>query len=133
VAFLEAYAEIERATGSADVRLQVTLLPGTGCAEVPIRLLQAMAAVVGRAESGLITVRAERQGGELRLEVEGGRLPEAGGEAEARRLLQRWHGISGTATLELRATSAGSVAIARLPWREPQGGLHLDAVGADAA
>jgi LytS/YehU family sensor histidine kinase len=133
VAFLEAYLEVERATGSADVRLQVTLLPGTGHAEVPVRLLQSLAAVVGRADGGVISVRAERRGAELRLEVEGGLPAQAGGEVEARQVLQRWHGTSGAATLELRATSAGSIAIVRLPWHEHRSRHCLDSVGAGAA
>ncbi len=120
VAFLEAYVAIERATGATDVALDVRLAPGTESAVVPVRLLQPMAAIVGRcAARAAISLRAERRGAELQVVVQGGVGMGADGDLQARRLRERLERLyGGEARVETTTTAAKATVTVRLPWRE---------------
>jgi hypothetical protein len=127
VSFLEAYVAIERATGAADISLDVRLAPGTRRAVVPVRLLQPMVAMMARhAARAPIALRAERHEAELRVMVECGMGLAADGEPQARRLRERLERMYGDGVrVETASTGAKAMVTVRLPWREyPEIGLE---------
>jgi two-component system, LytTR family, sensor kinase len=136
VRFVEAYLDIQRARFPGAVRAEFAIGAGSGAALVPHFLLQPLVENAirhgGTPERTDLTVRAERQGDRLHLEVadRGAGAPPADpseglGLRNTRRRLDRLYGNAHTFVLAPRP-GGGTMAVIDVPWHTAPlaGGNH---------
>jgi len=128
----ERYLDLERARFGDALRFSVEAEPGTTAAQVPSLLLQPLvenALKHGRAPDGSadVRIRAQRDGSDLRIEVQdSGSGPANGahdgiGLSNTRARLQHLYGERGRLKL-VAAQGGGALAVVHLPLREGAGG-----------
>ena len=128
----ERYLDLERARFGDALRFSVEAGPGTTAAQVPSLLLQPLvenALKHGRGPDGSadVRIRAQREGADLRIEVQdSGSGPVNGahdgiGLSNTRARLQNLYGDRGRLQL-IPAQGGGALAVVQLPLREAAGG-----------